>query len=111
MPIRGLITLPGDKSISHRALLLSSLIPGENLINNISTAKDVSNTLKCLNNIGIKSINEGNSLIIHGGTFRTPNKILFCGNSGTTMRLLSGILSLWDLLFEPKLPAAVLENI
>ena len=93
MPIRGLITLPGDKSISHRALLISSLIPGENSINNISTAKDVSNTLKCLNNIGIKSINEGNSLIIHGGTFRTPNKILFCGNSGTTMRLLFGLLS------------------
>ena len=46
MPIRGSISLPGDKSISHRALLISSLIPGKNYINNLSTALDVPPHLK-----------------------------------------------------------------
>jgi len=92
MPIRGLITIPGDKSISHRALLISSLIPGENYIRNISTAKDVQHTLKCLNNIGIISSNTNNEVLIKGSTFTNPTKELFCGNSGTTIRLLSGLL-------------------
>ena len=92
MPIRGSINLPGDKSISHRALLISSLIPGQNHIKNLSTAEDVLHTLKCLNNIGITSSIKKNNIIIHGGTFSDPTQQLFCGNSGTTMRLLSGLL-------------------
>tara|TARA_Y100000814_G_scaffold230191_1_gene174072 strand:+ start:520 stop:1770 length:1251 start_codon:yes stop_codon:yes gene_type:complete len=93
VPIRGSITIPGDKSISHRALLISSLIPGKNVIKNLSTAKDVEHTLKCLNSMGINSMQDDSSLIIQGGTFRPTNKPLFCGNSGTTMRLLLGLLS------------------
>ena len=92
MPIRGLITIPGDKSISHRALLMASLIPGKNHIRNLSTSEDVKYTLKCLSDIGIIYSNTKNELIINGATFRNPNKILFCGNSGTTIRLLSGLL-------------------
>ena len=92
MPIRGSITMPGDKSISHRALLIASMIPGENLINNISTGQDVENTLQCLNSIGIKSDKNNNTLSIQGGNFIIPKKRLFCGNSGTTLRLLSGLL-------------------
>ena len=92
MPIRGSINLPGDKSISHRALLISSLISGQNHIKNLSTAEDVLHTLKCLNNIGITSSIKKNNIIIHGGTFSDPIQQLFCGNSGTTMRLLSGLL-------------------
>ena len=45
MPIRGIINIPGDKSISHRSLLISSLISGENYISNLSTSLDVNNTL------------------------------------------------------------------
>ena len=84
--------MPGDKSISHRALLIASMIPGENLINNISTGQDVENTLQCLNSIGIKSDKNNNTLSIQGGNFIIPKKRLFCGNSGTTLRLLSGLL-------------------
>ena len=79
MPIRGSINLPGDKSISHRALLISSLIPGQNHIKNLSTAEDVLHTLKCLNNIGITSSIKKNNIIIHGGTFSDPIQQLFCG--------------------------------
>ena len=93
MPIRGSITLPGDKSISHRALLISSLIPGKNLIKNLATGEDVHQTLKCLNNIGIQTSQSDNMLIVNGGGFKDPSKTLFCGNSGTTMRLLSGLLT------------------
>jgi len=92
MPIRGSINLPGDKSISHRALLISSLIPGQNNIKNLSTAEDILHTLKCLNDIGIISCIEKNNIVIYGSTFSEPNQQLFCGNSGTTMRLLSGLL-------------------
>ncbi len=92
MPIRGVINVPGDKSISHRALLISSLIPGENHISNLSTALDVDNTLKCLNYIGINSYTSKNEIIIKGSTFKCPSKPLNCGNSGTTIRLLSGLL-------------------
>lgn len=93
MPIRGSIHMPGDKSISHRSVLISSLIPGEHNIKNISTAEDVKYSLKCLNNIGIIHSRENNNIIIHGNTFSNPTKPLFCGNSGTTMRLLIGLLS------------------
>ncbi len=92
MPIRGSITIPGDKSISHRALLIASLIEGTHVINNISTGQDVENTLKCLNNLGIRSANNDNTLSIHGGNFKIPDEQLFCGNSGTALRLLSGLL-------------------
>ena len=92
MPIRGSINMHGDKSISHRALLISSLIPGQNNIKNLSTAEDVLHTLKCLNDIGIISSIEKNNIVIIGRTFSNPNQQLFCGNSGTTMRLLSGLL-------------------
>ena len=55
MPIRGTINLPGDKSISHRALMLASLTRGNCVINNISTGDDVETTRKCLANCGIES--------------------------------------------------------
>ena len=70
MPIRGIITLPGDKSISHRALLISSLIKGENSINNLSTSQDVKHTKSCLEKIGIILKQNKNSLIVKGRTFK-----------------------------------------
>ena len=55
MPIRGVINLPGDKSISHRALMLASLTDGDCVIHNISTAQDVESTRNCLSQCGIIS--------------------------------------------------------
>ncbi len=93
MPISGVISLPGDKSISHRALMLGSLTKGECVIHNISTGDDVESTRKCLADCGIKSKKYGNTVELKGGDFETPKMPLNCGNSGTTVRLLSGLLS------------------
>ena len=92
MPVRGSIMIPGDKSISHRALLISSLIPGKNYIQILSTAEDVIHTLQCLNKIGVNSLKDKDVLVIKGSELINPTQPLFCGNSGTTMRLLSGVL-------------------
>ena len=92
MPIRGTLTLSGDKSISHRALMVSSLIDGENYIKNLSTSNDVQRTLNCLNSLGLQSHYKGDMLVVRGNTLKKSNKKLDCGNSGTTMRLLAGLL-------------------
>ena len=93
MPIKGVINLPGDKSISHRALMLASLTDGECLIHNLSTGEDVETTRNCLFQCGIKSSKEGTTVHIKGGPFKTPEKALDCGNSGTSVRLLAGLLA------------------
>ena len=93
MPIKGIINLPGDKSISHRALMLASLTDGECLIHNLSTGEDVETTRNCLFQCGIKSSKEGTTVRIKGGPFKTPEKALDCGNSGTSVRLLAGLLA------------------
>ena len=93
MRINGEISLPGDKSISHRALMFASLTDGECIIHNISTGEDVESTRKCLTQCGIKSYKEGNTVCINGGVFSSPSEPLDCGNSGTTVRLLAGLLA------------------
>jgi 3-phosphoshikimate 1-carboxyvinyltransferase len=93
MPIRGSISLPGDKSISHRALMLAGLTDGECIIHNLSTGEDVESTRNCLLNCGINSKKESGMVFVHPGKFRNPNSSLNCGNSGTTTRLISGLLS------------------
>ena len=93
MPITGTISLPGDKSISHRSLMFAALTDGECVVHNISTGEDVESTRNCLEKCGIKSKKDGNTVIITGGTFKTPEKPLNCGNSGTTVRLLLGLLA------------------
>ena len=93
MPIKGIINLPGDKSISHRALMLASLTDGECIIHNLSTGEDVETTRHCLSQCGIISRKEGATVHIKGGTFKTPEKVLDCGNSGTSVRLLAGLLA------------------
>lgn len=92
MRIKGEISLPGDKSISHRALMFASLTDDECVINNISTGEDVESTRKCLEKCGIHSIKSGNTVRINGGSFSNPREPLNCGNSGTTVRLLAGLL-------------------
>jgi len=94
--LRGEITLPGDKSISHRALILSSIADGDCRITGLSNAKDVKNTKQCLQALGV-SIKENESAVtVHGrgmDGLKESSKILDAGNSGTTLRLLAGVLA------------------
>jgi len=93
MYLKGEIFFPGDKSISHRSLILAALCHGESKISNLSTGKDVQSTKNCLKECGIKIIEKKLYYIIKGGKFNHPKKHLDCGNSGTTARLLAGLLA------------------
>ena len=93
MPIRGVISLPGDKSISHRALMLASLTDGNCAIHNISTGEDVETTRKCLVQCGIESEKYGTTVWLRGGGLKPTEMPLYCGNSGTTVRLMAGLLA------------------
>ncbi|MFH0801745.1 MAG: 3-phosphoshikimate 1-carboxyvinyltransferase [bacterium] len=91
------IPIPADKSISHRALLLTSMAEGESLIENFLLSEDCLATAKCLEKLGIIiERTSGTSLKVFGGGlhgFKEPREVLDARNSGTTMRLLCGILS------------------
>lgn len=93
--IRGELRLPGDKSISHRAAMMASLAEGESRLENFSTAQDCAATLSCLQALGVKITQSSSSVVIHGSGshLTTPVSELNAQNSGTTMRLLAGILA------------------
>lgn len=95
-PLRGEARLPGDKSISHRALLIGALAKGVSRIQGISEAADPMSTASCLRGLGIRIEEDASGAIVHGRGLhglRMPTGPLDCGNSGTTMRLLTGILA------------------
>ena len=92
----GTINLPGDKSISHRAALLSAMATGETRIENFASSADCASTLRCLQDLGVEIRRENSTVFVKGvgkTGFRKPLQELDCGNSGTTVRLLSGILA------------------
>ncbi|MGI8543909.1 MAG: 3-phosphoshikimate 1-carboxyvinyltransferase [Aridibacter sp.] len=94
--IKGEINLPGDKSISHRAAMLLAMAEGEAKIENFSTSEDCTSTLNCLQNLGVEIERNDTDVFIKGvgkKGFAKPEKELDCGNSGTTMRLIAGILA------------------
>ena len=94
--VKGVLKFQGDKSISHRALLISSLAEGKSYIKNLSDSDDVRSTIKCLNELGVETSFKDNIYTISGRGFkgyRKPARQLDAGNSGTTARLLSGILA------------------
>ncbi len=94
--IGGTVVLPGDKSISHRAAMIASMAVGTTRIDNFATSADCASTLGCVENLGVKIRRDGNTVFINGvgkSGFSPPNSPLDCGNSGTTMRLISGILA------------------
>ena len=96
--LRGEITIPADKSISHRAVMFSALAKGVSTIENFSKGGDCLSSLAVLNTLGIKSeFKDEKTLIIKATNgFQIPTgatQELFCGNSGTTMRLMSGVLA------------------
>ena len=93
MVIKGTLTFSGDKSISHRALMFSALADGESRISNLSTGADVLSTRKCLEACGVEIQDEGNELVVNGGKLSDPINYLDCGNSGTTTRLLLGLMA------------------
>ena len=91
-----MVTVPGDKSISHRYGLLGGAAGGETLIHNYSTSRDCHSTLVCLEQMGVEVIRAGTEVMVRSGGFKTwrkPDSSLDAGNSGTTMRLLSGLLA------------------
>lgn len=93
MRFKGELTFPGDKSISHRALMLAALSDGRCTVRNLSTGADVESTRQSLLRCGIESESKDGELVIKGGTLGASESALHCGNSGTTARLLTGLLT------------------
>ncbi|MCH7826398.1 MAG: 3-phosphoshikimate 1-carboxyvinyltransferase [Bacteroidetes bacterium] len=94
--IDGELTFPGDKSISHRALMISAMAEGGSVISNISNGEDVKSTRKCLSQLGTEILEVEGKVKVKGLGFKkfaAPTEELFAGNSGTTVRLLGGILA------------------
>lgn len=94
--LNGTITVPGDKSISHRAVMLGSLAKGTTCIQGFLKGKDCLSTIRCFRALGIKIKIQGDIVIVEGkGLYglKEPENILNVGNSGTTIRLLTGILA------------------
>ena len=92
--LNGTITIPADKSISHRAVMFSSLAKGKSVIKNFSNGQDPLSTLNICKALGVEGNFTSDSLIINSTGMLKPASIpLNCGNSGTTMRLMAGILS------------------
>lgn len=95
-PLRGEITIPGDKSISHRSVMFGSLAKGITHISGFLTGADCLSTIDVFRKMGVMIEQEGTDVKVHGlglHSLKPPTQILDCGNSGTTMRLMSGILS------------------
>lgn len=93
--LSGSVRLPGDKSISHRYAMLGSIAEGTTKLENFSTGADCASTLKCMRSLGVHWERNGSSVVIHGNgaKLRKPQASLDCGNSGSTVRMLSGILA------------------
>ena len=94
--LRGTLTVPGDKSISHRAVMFGSLAKGTTEITGFLQGADCLSTISCFESMGIAIENKGDIVLVHGNGLRglkKPETVLDCGNSGTTTRLISGILS------------------
>ncbi|MFQ5706780.1 MAG: 3-phosphoshikimate 1-carboxyvinyltransferase [bacterium] len=94
--IAGKMSLPGDKSISHRALMLGAIAEGVTEIENLSNGADVASTANCLRSLGVKIKKKGGRTLVTGKGLhglRESRRALDAGNSGTTMRLLAGILA------------------
>jgi len=93
MKLNGTIKLRGDKSISHRAIMIASLIDDCSVIENISICEDVFTTISCLRQCNVKIKYYKSALYIKGGNLINPKKELNCANSGTTARMLLGLLA------------------
>ena len=95
--VRGVIRIPGDKSISHRYAMLAAIAEGTSRFHNFSAARDCASTLDCVAKLGCEWKRSEDSETIEvrgvGPRLSAPAEALDCGNSGSTMRMLSGILA------------------
>src|SRR5207244_842676 len=91
--LRGVLRVPGDKSISHRAAILGAIARGTTRIFGYLQAEDTLSTLGCLRALGVSIQEQGSALEIRGGALREPDQVLDVGNSGTTLRLLAGLFA------------------
>lgn len=96
--LRGVVRVPGDKSVSHRAVMLGALAEGDTRVENFLTGEDCLATVRCFRELGVEisGPDAQNSLVIRGRGpqgLKEPSDVLDAGNSGTTMRLLAGILA------------------
>lgn len=95
-PLKGELTVPGDKSISHRSVMFGAIAKGLTEVTNFLQGADCLSTISCFRQLGISIENTPEKILVHGRGLHglsAPEKILDAGNSGTTTRLLSGILS------------------
>src|SRR5260370_14112116 len=96
--VRGVVRVPGDKSISHRYAMLAAIAEGTSRFQNFSAARDCASTLDCVAKLGCewkRSKDDDGGMEVRGAGPRlnAPTEVLDCGNSGSTMRMLSGILA------------------
>jgi 3-phosphoshikimate 1-carboxyvinyltransferase len=94
--VSGTASVPGDKSISHRLAMLGAIAEGTTVIHNFASSVDCQSTLECLRRLGVKIDQTGSTVLVHGRGLKglqKPSRELDAGNSGTTVRLMSGILA------------------
>lgn len=91
--LSGTLVVPGDKSISHRAAIFGALAQGTTRIKNFLRADDTQSTLAALQQLGAQVQDDGEQILVTGGSLRAQGQTLDCGNSGTTIRLLMGVLA------------------
>lgn len=94
--VRGELTIPGDKSISHRSIMLGSLASGTTRITNFLRGGDNFSTMNAFRAMGVQIDDDGSSITVQGvGLYglKEPDNLLDCGNSGTTIRLMTGLLA------------------
>ena len=117
--LEGHVALPGDKSISHRALLLGAIADGETHISGFGRSGDTESTLAAVRALGV-TVDESapDELVVHGVGLRGLREAdgpIDCGNSGTLMRLLCGVLAgqegEWELTGDPSLRARPMERV
>lgn len=97
--LKGEVTIPGDKSVSHRSVMFGAIAKGTTEIHNFLQGADCLSTIACFSGMGVAIENNGDTVLVHGNGMRglkKPESILDCGNSGTTTRLISGILAAQD---------------
>lgn len=102
--LKGHLKVPGDKSISHRSIMFGSIAKGKTIIHDILRGEDVLSTIEAFRALGVEIEDDGQVITVHGqgiSKLKEPEKALDMGNSGTSTRLLSGILA--GLPFETTL--------
>ncbi len=95
-PLKGSVNIPGDKSISHRSIMFGAIAEGTTTIHGFLKSADCLSTIGCFRDMGIEIEEDGDTVLVHGNGLNglsAPDHVLDCGNSGTTTRIISGILA------------------